>query len=175
MLKVPVYKVLDRFGRYVKQQAKSNLTKTKHKDTSSLYDSISYYIKESKNSFEFGLSMEDYGEFVDKGVKGVSSSKKAPLSPFKFGTGTGRKGGLTDGITGWVKRKRFQFRKVDGKFMSYQETSFLIIRSIWKTGLKTTNFFSLPFERAFERLPDEVIEAYGLQVDSMMKSALKNG
>jgi hypothetical protein len=51
----------------------------------------------------------------------------------------------------------------------------LITRSIWKTGLKTTDFFSRPFELAFEKLPDEVIEAYGLQVEQLMKTALKNG
>jgi len=109
--------------------------------------------------------MEDYGDFVDKGVKGVSSSSKAPKSPYRFGTGTGRRGGLTDGINGWVRRKRFQFRKSNGRFMSYEQTAKTIIRSIWNKGLKATNFLTTPFERAFDRLPNEIIKAYALDVD----------
>jgi len=169
-----VAEALDRFGRYVKQQSKSNLTREGHKDTSLLYNSIQYNVKVSKNSFQFDISMEEYGDYLDKGVKGTKEQTKAPNSPYKFGTGTGKKGGLTEGIDGWVRRKRFQFRKPDGKFMSYATTSFLITRSIWWRGLETTNFFTKPFERAFKRLPDEVIEAYGLEVDKFMKTALKN-
>jgi len=170
-----VAEALDRFGRYVKQQSKSNLTREGHKDTSALYNSIQYNVKVSKNSFQFDISMEDYGTYLDKGVKGTKEQTKAPTSPYKFGTGTGKKGGLTEGIDGWVRRKRFQFRKPDGRFMSYATTSFLIRRSIWLRGLETTNFFTKPFERAFARLPEEVIEAYGLEVDRFLETALKNG
>jgi hypothetical protein len=164
---------LELFGKRVQQQAKSNLTKSGKKDKGELYDSISYEVKVSKNSFQLSFSMADYGEFVDKGVKGKSSSSKAPNSPFKFGSGSGRKGGLTDGINGWVQRKRIQFKdKGTGKFLSYKSTAFLITRSIYQTGLKTTNFFTKPFENEFKKLPDEILEAYGLQVNSLMKTAL---
>ena len=147
---------LDDFGKYIVQQSRSNLTKKGKKDRGDLYKSISYDLKVSKNSFELTFLMEDYGKFVDKGVKGVSSSAKAPTSPFKFGTGTGRKGGLTDGIKGWTRRKRIQFKdRNTGKFLSYESTSFLIMRSIWNKGLETTNFFERPFELAFKRLPDD--------------------
>ena len=164
---------LDDFGKYIVQQSRSNLTKKGKKDRGDLYKSISYDLKVSKNSFELTFLMEDYGKFVDKGVKGVSSSAKAPTSPFKFGTGTGRKGGLTDGIKGWTRRKRIQFKdRNTGKFLSYESTSFLIMRSIWNKGLETTNFFERPFELAFKRLPDDLVEAYGLEVDRLLKNSL---
>lgn len=85
---------LDNFGSYIVQQSKTNLSKKKKKDTGELYNSISYELNVSKNSFQLSFKMTDYGEFIDLGVKGVSSSFKAPNSPFKFGTGTGMKGGL---------------------------------------------------------------------------------
>ena len=168
---------LDKFGKYVKQQAKSNLTKRRKKDTGGLYDGINYLVEETKTgaklTFSFG-SADDYWQFVDKGVKGVSSSAKAPNSPFKFGTGTGRSGGLTSGIKGWVKRKRFQFTdKKTGRFLSYESTSFLIIRSIWNKGLATTNFFTKPFEQAFQRLPEDIYKAFELEVDQQLKVILK--
>jgi hypothetical protein len=36
--------------------------------------------------------MDDYGQFVDQGVKG-KVHQQSPNSPFKFGSGTGKKGG----------------------------------------------------------------------------------
>lgn len=165
---------LDRFGKYVVQQSRSNLSKSDKNDSKSLYNSIGYQLEVSPNSFSLSFTMEDYGEFVDKGVKGVSSSAKAPKSPFKFGTGTGKKGGLTKGIDGWVRRKRFQFKeRGTGKFLSYESTAFLIRRSIWHKGIETTNFFTKPFERAFARLSDDVVEAYSLEVDDLLKFVLR--
>ena len=165
---------LDRFGKFIVQQSRTNLSKKKKKDTSALYNSISYELKVSKSSFQLSFKMEDYGIFVDKGVKGVSSSSKAPNSPFKFGSGSGRAGGLTRGIDGWVKRKRIQFKeRGTGRFMSYDQTSYLIRNSIWNKGLETTNFFERPFELAFQKLPDELIEQYGLEFEDLLKFTLK--
>lgn len=169
-----VKEILDKFGKRVQQQAKSNLSKMDKKDTGGLYDSISYNVEVHKNSFHFSISMEDYGTFVDKGVKGKSSSSKAPSSPYKFGTGTGKKGGLTNSIDSWVTRKKIQFRdRKTGRFWSYKQTAFAITRSIYKTGLKTTNFITKPFENEFKKLPDEVVKAYGLEVNQFLTQAFK--
>lgn len=172
-----VAKELEKFGKYVVQQSKSNLSKKKHKDTSTLYNGINYTVTKGNRTttltFDFG-NANDYWQFVDKGVKGVSSSTKAPNSPFKFGSGTGKSGGLTKGINGWVTRKRFQFKdKKNGQFLSYKATAFLIVRSIWNKGLETTNFFTKPFEKAFQRVPDDVYQAYGLMVENELKLRFK--
>ncbi len=165
-------KVLKDFNKEVIKQARANLTRKGKRDTNTLYKEMNSTVTVGKNSFyssiDFGKASE-YWDFIDKGVKGVSSSQRAPQSPYKFGTGTGRRGGLTKGIDGWVKRKRFQFRNKDGKFLSYESTAFLIRRAIWNKGLETTNFISRPFELAFKRLPQEVVEAYSLDLDSTLK------
>ena len=166
-------KYLDKFGKFIVQQSKSNLSKKKKKDRGKLYESLRYELEVHKNSFSLSFYMEDYGKFIDKGVKGVSSSAKAPSSPYKFGTGTGIKGGLSKGIDGWVRRKGIQFRDSSGKFISYDSTSYLIRNSIWNKGLETTNFFERPFELAFKKIPDEITEAYGLELDSLMKFSLQ--
>lgn len=159
------------FGKYVVKQSKANLTRKKKKDTGELYKSIDYdlFVSKTEASFSLSFKMVDYGDFIDKGVKGVSSSTKAPNSPYKFGTGSGKKGGLTNGIDQWVSRKRIQFQdRQSGKFMSYKQTAFLIRRSIWFKGIETTNFFSKPLEDAFKRLPDALVEAFGLEVDNIL-------
>jgi hypothetical protein len=165
-------KVLKDFNKEVIKQARANLTRKGKRDTNTLYKEMNSTVSVGKNSFyssiDFGKA-SDYWDFIDKGVKGVSSSQRAPQSPYKFGTGTGRKGGLTKGIDGWVRRKRFQFKDKQGKFLSYESTAFLIRRAIWNKGLETTNFISRPFELAFKRLPNEVVEAYSLDLDSTLK------
>ena len=166
-------KQIEAFKKYVIQQSKSNLSKESKKATGALYNSIDAESKVSQNSFELDFIMEQYGQFVDLGVKGKTSSAKAPNSPFRFGSGTGRKGGLTEGINRWVRDRRFQFRdRQSGKFLSYETTAFLITRSVYNKGIEASRFFSKPFEVGFERLPDELVEAYGLDVEQFLKDTL---
>jgi hypothetical protein len=165
---------LNSFAKYVIQQSRSNLTKGGKNNQKKLYNSLDKEIEVGANSFRLAFLMEDYAEFVDKGVQGKTSSTKAPNSPFKFGTGTGKQGGLTQGIDKWVRQKRIQFREKEGKgvkgqLLSYSQTSFLIRRAIWNKGIKPSLFFTKPFEKAFERLPDELIEAYGLDVEQFLQ------
>lgn len=167
---------IKRFRDYVIQQSRSNLTKSGHNNTKGLYNSIKGEIIIENGYSIVGFSMDDYGMFVDKGVKGKSSSLKAPNSPFKFGSGTGRKGGLTQGINKWVKQKRFQFRdRNTGKFMSYESTAYLITRSIFHNGIKPSLFFTKPFEAGYKKYIDvDLIKAFGQDVDTIIDYNLKD-
>ena len=166
-------KVLTKFSKYVVTQSRANLTRKDKNVKGKLYQSIKGETFTGKNSIGIYFEMEDYGEFQDKGVKGVSSSAKAPDSPYRFGSGTGRKGGLTQGINQWVRDRRFQFRdKESNRFLSYEQTAFLITRSIYQKGIEASRFFSKPFEVGFGRLPDELIEAYGLDLEKTLQQSL---
>lgn len=166
---------LNKFGKGVVMQSRRNLTTGKHKASGALHRSISYDLEVYKNSFSIAFLMEEYGQYQDKGVRGSRSSSRAPKSPFRFGSGTGKKGGLTKGIDKWVRQKGIQFRnKKTGQFMSYDSTSFLIRRSIYNKGIKPSMFFTKPFENAFKRLPDEVVDKFGLHVDDLIKHSLKD-
>jgi hypothetical protein len=157
---------LNKFAKYVIQQSRSNLSKSDKNDTKGLYNSLGYNVELTTKGAELGFSMEQYGEFQDKGVRGKSSSAKAPNSPFRFGTGTGRKGGLTEAMEGYVKRRRIQFKdRKTGRFLSYQSTAYLIARSIYQKGIKPSLFFTKPFVAAFKRLPDELIKAYSIGLE----------
>jgi hypothetical protein len=58
--------------------------------------------------------------------------------------------------------------------MTFDQTARLITRSIYNKGLKPTNFFSRPFDLAYEKLPAELVDAYGLDIEGFMNIALKN-
>ena len=160
--------VLDKFGKYVVQQARANLTRQNRNVSKELYNSIQWNAEASKSgeSFSATLSMLDYGQYQDKGVRGkIASPINTRESPFRFGTGTGQKGGLTAAIQKWVRARRFQFRQENGRFMSYDSTAFLVARSIYRKGIPATFFYSRPFNIAFKKLPAELIEAYALTPD----------
>ena len=170
-----VEKELKNFAKYVVTKARVNLRGSDKNSSGKLAKSLDSDVKVSKNSFQLAFMMEDYGVFQDKGVRGKSSSAKAPNSPFKFGSGTGRKGGLSEGINKWVKRKRFQFRdKKSGRFLSYDSTAFLISRSIYQKGIAPSLFFTKPFEKAFKGLNKDLVEAYKLDVEALMKNSINN-
>tara|TARA_Y100001972_G_C7565357_1_gene283878 strand:- start:324 stop:854 length:531 start_codon:yes stop_codon:yes gene_type:complete len=164
---------LNKFAKFVIQQARSRLTKSGKRDTSSLYNSLGSRIEKTANDVKLSFLMNDYGDFVDKGVRGKESSAKAPNSPYRFGSGTGAKGGLRKGISSWVERKRIQFRDKKGRFISYKRTSFLISRSIYRTGIRPSMFFTKPFEQAFAKLPDDLIRAYSVGIEKQLNVTIK--
>ena len=43
---------------------------------------------------------------------------------------------------------------------------------VFQTGLETTNFFTKPFEKEFKQLPEDLVVAYGLTVDKLLKLSL---
>jgi hypothetical protein len=162
--------VLDRFGKYVVQQARANLTRNNKNVTKDLYNSITWNSQAAKSgaSFSASLSMLPYGEFQDQGVKGKSSTYGASQgSPFRFGTGKGKKGGLTEAMQKWVRARRLQFRDKKGKFLSYDSTAFLIARSVYQKGIPASMFYSRPFNLAYQRLPSELIQAFELTPDDL--------
>ena len=165
---------LNGFAKYVIQQSRSNLTKGGKKASGALYSSLGYNVEQTAKGFSLSFEMEDYGTFQDLGVKGKSKQDKAPNSPYRFGSGTGKKDGLTEGIEKWVKRKRIQFRErkekgEKGRFLSYESTAFIITRSIYQTGIKASLFFTKPFTKAFKRLPDDLVKAYSIGLEKQIQ------
>lgn len=165
-----VNSVLKRFRDYVIQQSRSNLSKSQKNVSKELYNSLKGEVVTQDNYSIVGFKMADYGMFQDQGVKGKTSSAKAPNSPFRFGSGTGKKGGLTKSILEWVRAKGFQFRdKKSGKFMSYKQTGYLISRSIFHKGIKPSLFFTKPFEAGYKKYIDtDLMKAFGQDVETMI-------
>jgi hypothetical protein len=63
--------------------------------------------------------------------------------------------------------------KESGKFIKRATVNFLIRRSIFQHGTKATRFFTRPFEVAFKQLPEQLVEAFGLEVDKLLKLTVK--
>ena len=163
-----VDEVLNAYAEYVVDSAKKNLV-DERKSLGDLYKSVSYKYEKSQDLFLLDFLMEDYGTFVDKGVRGKTSTypeTKAALSQFQYGSGNFPKGGLRDGIKGWLEKKRFQWRDKKGRFMSYDTMTYLISRSIYNKGLKANLFFTTPFELGLQNLPKQLTDAFSLDIEN---------
>ena len=169
-----VDEILLSFAQYVIDASKENLKNDVNKYGSNkaggdLDNSLGYTFDKSQNLFLLDFLMEDYGTFVDKGVKGKTSTypeTKASLSQFQYGSGNFPKGGLTEGINQWMKKKRFQWRDERGRFMSYESMSYIIARSIYNKGLKANLFFTTPFELGLQNLPKQLTDAFSLDIEN---------
>ena len=142
-------RVLDKFGKYLVKESRKNLTRKKKNVSNSLYNSLDYNIKAMPNSFEFDFLMNEYGEWVDKGRK---AGKNPPFSPLRK----------------WVEDRRIQFRSNKGKFQTYDQTAWAIVKSIGKKGIPASNFYSRPFQLGYKKLPNEIVEAYALDVEEFL-------
>jgi len=170
-----VQEELNRFAKYVIQQSRTNLTKGKKNSSKELYNSLKSDLNVSPNSFSLSFKMEDYGVFQDQGVKGTKSNyvenKKSPFSYKSKGGKNGLKGmPPPKAFDKWIVRKGLKgIRDKQGKFLSRKSLQFMIARSVFEKGVKASLFFTKPFEKAFKNLDKDIIEAYKLDVEELLK------
>jgi len=158
--------ILEQFRDYVIQQARSNLSRLQKNSSRKLYDSITSEIKAMPNSLRLYFDMEDYGFYQDKGVSGT---KRKYNTPFSYTN----KMPPPKAFDKWIVKKGIAPRKKDGKFTTRKGLQFAIARSIFEKGIKPSLFFTKPFEKAFKNLPDEMIEAYGLEAEETFNTIME--
>ena len=158
---------LKTFGDKVVRNARISLAKRKRygNDTKALSKSLDYEVKVHKQSFSMTFSMEEYGSYLDQGVSGT---KKRYNTRFSYK----RKGPPIRVIESWIGRNGVKGRNKKGRFITNRSLAFLISRSIKEKGIKPTEFFTKAFNNAFKKLPDELIEAYGLEVEDFIEHTL---
>lgn len=173
---------LERFAKKVIAQSRANLTRGKKNTSGRLYESLGYETNASKNSIQVTFSMEDYGVYQDKGVKGTKSnyienrnsifSYKQHPNPYKKGAGVVPP---TRAFDKWMVKKGLDgIRNDKGQFISRSSLKFAIARSIYQKGIKASLFFTKPFERAFKDLPKEITEGFSLDVKEFLITTLKD-
>ena len=170
---------LQAFGKYVVQQSRTNLTKQKRNVSKNLYNSIQYTLEEKDNSFFLNFIMDEYGTFLDKGVKGANPSlvdnkktgkkgvQKGGNSPYSYKTKRPPMQPLAD----WAKKRNIRLRDEKGRFKkgNYRTIGFILQRSIFAQGIKPSLFFTKPFEKGFKDLPTELQEKFAIDLENLIK------
>tara|TARA_R100000935_G_C2781084_1_gene141743 strand:+ start:262 stop:852 length:591 start_codon:yes stop_codon:yes gene_type:complete len=172
---------LQDMGKYVVQQSRSNLSKD-GKGKGELYNSIEYKEDETEEGYSIEWIMDQYGAFVDQGVRGKDPSKVSPnakitgqqaaKSPYRFGSGnySGTWNSFQGKIKAWAKQKNIRLRKyktVKGKRVStgqfetgnYNSIAYIISKNIFNRGIAPSLFFTKAFDNALKRYPPLLLEA----------------
>ena len=117
-------------------------------------------------SFTFGGSKK-YWQFVDEGVRGSGGFKgsgraRGGGSAFRFKYAN-PSGAMVKAIKGWIKNKPVSLGD-----MNITGLAFAIGYSIKRRGLERTMFYSNPVNKALKTLPDELTDAFRLDVEKLV-------
>jgi len=158
---------LELFAKAVKLKARKNLKKKKQISSGKLLDSIDYNLNVSPNSFSLEFYMEDYGTFMDLGVKGSKSTyPESRNSPYKY---SGRFKMINPAsLDKWLIKKSLAPRDESGRFIERKNLKYMIATSIYRKGLKGSRFFTGAFEEEFKNIDQQVQEAFGLDLDDFL-------
>lgn len=158
-----VQKELESFKKRVIQQAKSNLTRMGKNSTGALHKGLKGEVTVFRTgNFALEFDLGKYGEFQDKGVSG---KKKKYNTPFSYKS----KMPPSKVFEQWVKRKGIKGRDKKGRFITTKSLTFLIARGIFNNGIKPSLFFTKPFENEYKKLSNDLVEAFGLDIDEFLK------
>jgi hypothetical protein len=166
-------KELGKMGKEVRRRARISLKARGKVVTGKLYNSIRYeqgVAKDEKSlNLRFSFPGAEYWQYVDEGVRGALSSRKAPRSPFKFGSGSGPKGRLRPAIDRWVVKKGIAPRGAGGKFAARKGMVFAISRSIYRTGIRPSYFFTNAYDRTLKKHEAKLEKAVAADIGNAIK------
>lgn len=168
-----IERYLNSFGKQVVKESKDLLQKAK--GSTSLGNSIRFTVTKEEGGFSTKFYMEDYGQFLDKGVSGnkvkqsyINYDGKKKSSP---GKGYTTKGPPIDILSKWIKRKGIKPKgfkrgrsKDTGQFVS--GFAFLISRKIKREGIKSLSFFQKPLGLQFKKLEKDFLKILTLDIRS---------
>ena len=161
--------ILQKWGDDVVVEIGAYLDTINKTNTGNLKKSLRFEVRRDAERIIMELKGPEYSEYVRLGVQGAGPGRnRAPGSPFRFGSGTGKKGGLRTAINSWAITKGLQgTRDAKGRFIKRKSLVFLISRSIYRFGIQPTNFV-FPF---FKRL-DELTALIGRETAEEIRDQL---
>tara|TARA_R110000772_G_scaffold53171_1_gene121706 strand:- start:42 stop:611 length:570 start_codon:yes stop_codon:yes gene_type:complete len=178
---------LQKFGHSVVNGSVNQLTGNNHVASGELAKNISYEIKENVDGFDIEFWMDEYGMFLDAGVYGSNPMKARSKNPKQKGKKTNSvftgKEGLAEkfsyknkrppmeSLRKWAKKKNIRFRDKKGRYAkgSYTTIAFWLQDRIFHQGIAPTLFFTKPFLAAFKNLDEEIVKAFDLYINTVLK------
>lgn len=157
--------ILNKFAKRVIQQSRTRLTKGKKNASKDLYNSLRYDLTTSTAAFILNFFMEEYGIYQDRGVSG---KKRKYNTPFSYKD----KMPPPKALDKWMVRRNIKgTRDAQGRFIKRKSLQYLLARSIYNKGIKPSNFFTKSFEQAFDKLPEDMVKAYRLDLEEFLRSS----
>lgn len=144
---------IKRYGKQVEEEIKTRLLGNDKKASGKLYRSIKFQYRDSLKELEASWRMEEYGVYVDKGVK--------PQPQYLTGKGSGGKSKFIESLKKWCKIKGIP-----------QGAAYPIRRNIWKFGIKPTNFFTIPTTRRAKYYEEQIGINMAKDLDALLQKEI---
>lgn len=140
--------VLNDFGKFLVEEYKDRLILNNVNASDTLYNSVTYMVKNGNNLFEVQLSLEDYWKYVENGRK---PGKWPPIIA----------------IAKWVEIKPVIPRPMkNGKLPTTQQLAFLISRKIGLEGIKPKPLLEQSVEEVWDVMKEYLEEALAKDVEN---------
>lgn len=137
---------------------------------------LTFYLQNEPESATLFIEFPYYAKFVDRGVKGVRSSKNAPDSPFQFKNyGMSAEGRAS--LKKWLSTakakvssrdvKKYGAVRTEKKFKKISEADSklnTLIYNIKRFGIKKRNFITPIVQKSFQGFEQELADAIGKKV-----------
>ena len=163
---------LKSFGQQVVDESQRNLYLSK--GSTALEMSIRFEVVPDAKGFTTRFYMDNYGEYLDKGVSGNKKEVsfedykgKIRSSPYRYTT----KGPPIDILSKWIKRKGIKPKglgrgrsKDTGQYIS--GFAYLISRKIKREGIKSLSFFQKPLGIEYELLKENFLKELKLDIET---------
>jgi hypothetical protein len=169
------------------RDATANLEQSNAVSSGTLSESMTFNISEFGNAYRLTINLADYYDFVNKGVKGVKASVKAPDSPYQFkNLGVSQK--FQTALKSWIRREGLKTRlrneaRVTEAFYPNRKTKVLdpetsqaksIGRAIKWSGLRATHFLDNAYDKNYPELAGRISEALGGAFSIYMRNTFEN-
>lgn len=158
---------LDKIAKDIIKQSRANLTRRKITAQGQLYRSLKSNVEVFKNSIAIEILMEHYGKYVDQGVSGTERRFDTPFSYRD-------KMPPASVFNSWIVKRGIAPRNERGEFLSRRSLQFAIAKTVYKRGIRPTRFYTDAIESAMKRIPDQIAEAYALDLEFFIKQNLQN-
>ena len=160
---IGVAQVMRDYGSQIDSYAQAVLEREGKNATGYLSSSIRHEVSmQGDNVVITWPTLAPYADFVERGVQGSLTSRLAPNSPYKFGSGSGPVGGLKPAIRQWITDKPIKQWKdlKTGRFLSYNSMARLISRKVYLHGIAPTPFLRPAMREVFTLYKQRLEEAY---------------
>ena len=177
--------ILKKFATLVIAEARNNLKKADKDASGSLSRSLTYAFPENDKSFILQFIGNEYGKYIDKGVRGAIkpySGQDAAQKPYdkKSVYAYTNKMPPPSKLDKWIVRRglaprqkgKFTGRTIDSVGFK-KSIQFLVARSIYSKGIKASLFFTKPFEKHLKAVEKELFKEFDVSIDNIFKENKK--
>lgn len=159
---------LEKFGSDYIKELTMRLLREDKKASGALIRSLDYEVLEATTEI-----IDQSAKWVVKNYTGL----KIKALPYLINVDEGRRKGSKPppvrAIEPWIRHRKIKFRDKKGRFITNQQTAFIISRSIGKNGIKPTNVLEETRAAMLNKL-NGLMDAYGEELMKGLQEVLKN-